>query len=103
MDTTKLIADAKARFKHQENKIYLKEKYTAKLQFAHQGGMWTASPVLISFLNAIINNSTTTVLQDNFENPIQIDVQSLLDEAIKRYNGAMQEWHCEYKELAKNR
>ena len=103
MNTTQLIADAKARFKHQENKIYLKEKYTAKLQFASQGGMWTANQGLISFLTTLANNNTTAVIQDNFENPILIEIKSLLHEALTRYDETMKEWYIEHKELIKNR
>jgi hypothetical protein len=40
MDTDQLISHARGRFDHAVAKRVLKEKYQAKMIFAHAGGMW---------------------------------------------------------------
>ena len=56
MDTKTLITEAKARFNHNSAKAQLKDKYDGKLIVAEQGGLWKASPELISTLNAFDDN-----------------------------------------------
>jgi len=51
MDTDQLIAHSRARFEHEAARRTLREKYQAKLTFAHAGGMWQAGPELLSVLN----------------------------------------------------
>ena len=53
MNTDELVAHARARFDHAAARRTLKEKYQAKLTFAHAGGMWSAGPELINILNKI--------------------------------------------------
>lgn len=100
MDTEQLIKDARARFKHQESKIYLKEKYTNSLTFAHGGGLWTATPELISFLSLA---QEQVILQDNYGNPVKVDSVQLLAQCWSKYNTAMSAWLDEYEILKKNR
>lgn len=97
MNTEKLIREAKARFKHQEAKIYLQEKYSNRLEFASQGGSWTATPELISFLTCF---SDHVVLVDNYNNPVKVSVDELLTEAKILYQSVMEEWLAEFKELS---
>ena len=52
MDTKSFIADAKARFTHNSAKDYLKEKFTAKMLIADQGGLWKADLNIINFLTS---------------------------------------------------
>ena len=47
MNTDNLIAHARARFDHAAARRVLKEKYEAKMLFAHAGGMWRAGPELL--------------------------------------------------------
>jgi hypothetical protein len=97
MDTNTLISEAKARFSHNSAKAYLKDKYTSKLIIAEQGGLWTASPALISFLSTQIDDSV--VIIDNFDNPVKVDSKLLLVKLQSTYNSVMEEWYNEYKEL----
>ena len=46
MNTDDLIAHARARFDHVAARRVLKEKYQARMLFAHGGGMWRAGPEL---------------------------------------------------------
>ena len=52
MNTDNLLAHAKARFDHVAARRVLKEKYEARMLFAHAGGMWRAGPELITLLHA---------------------------------------------------
>ena len=42
MNTEQLIETGRARFEHVAARRLLKEKYTAKMLFAYNGGMWCA-------------------------------------------------------------
>lgn len=96
MNTQKLIQDVKARFKHNESKLYLQEKYRAKLTFTAQNGMWTATPEFLAFLTAAPEQ---TVIVDNFGNPVKVDTKSLLDRSWEIYTDTMDHWHQEYSNL----
>lgn len=101
MDTKQLIKDAKARFKHNSAKAYLKDKYQSKLLFADQGGLWKATPELISFLSSTTDD--VVVILDTYENPIEVDSKQLLDRMTTTYNTAMNLWATEWNELKNNR
>lgn len=101
MDTQKLISQAKARFKHQEAKIYLQEKYFPRLSLANQGGMWQITTDFLSFLKSC--KDAELIILDSFKKPIKIKRKLLLEEAEKTYKEVMEEWYLEYTELQKNR
>lgn len=101
MNTDNLATESKAKFDHNLAKHYLKEKYTAKLIFADQGGLWKASPEFLSFLSA--HTSQQTVIIDLYENPIQVDKEKLSLKAHSIYDTVMREWHEEYNSLQSKR
>ena len=107
MDTKTLIKDAKARFSHNSAKAYFKEKYNSKLIIAEQGGLWRADAQTIAILAsfAALSNMTShmTVLIDTFDNPVQVEVTSLLESLTTLYNSVMTEWYAEWKELENKR
>lgn len=105
MDTKTLITDAKARFAHNSAKAYLKDKYSSKLTVAEQGGLWTASPALISFLSVQtpFTIDDTVIVIDNFDNPVQVDGKALLKKLQDTYNTVMNEWHAEWASLESKR
>lgn len=96
MNTQKLIQEAKARFKHHESKLYLAEKYKNMLTFAHSGGLWTATPELITFLTVSPEQIT---LKDDFGIPIRVTSKDLLEHCWKVYTQTMDEWLQEYNNL----
>lgn len=100
MDTKTLILEARARFKHQESKLYLTEKYQSQLTFASQGGMWTITPNLISFLRS---SEESIVLIDNFNTPIKVDTKSLLSECEQIYRDVTETWLKEFENLQRIR
>ena len=101
MDTKTLIAEAKARFNHNSAKAQLRDKYDGKFIVAEQGGLWKASPELIAFLNAIDDNFV--VLIDNFDNPVQVKREDLLEALKNTYQKVMLDWYKEWKELESKR
>lgn len=101
MDIENLLNEAKARFSHNSAKLYLKDKFTSKLNIAEQGGLWKASIELISFLQN--SNKEKIILIDEFENPVEIDRKLLLDKLIEVYDQVMTDWYTEWLTLEKLR
>lgn len=101
MDTKTLITEAKARFNHNSAKAQLKDKYDGKFIVAEQGGLWKASPELISTLNAFSDNFI--ILIDNFDNPVQVNREQLLTVVKDTYQKVMLEWYKEWKEVETKR
>jgi len=104
MNTDKLVAYGRGRFEHAAARRLLKEKYQAKLIFAHAGGMWRAGPELINILTASLEcGQQGLVLLDMYETPVMVDYKELLKLAQQRWQEQMTAWLIEYEELNKNR
>ena len=104
MNTDELISYSRARFDHHQARIVLKEKYQAKMTFAHAGGMWQAGPELINILTASLEHGQQgLVLHDLYETPIMVDYKELLKLAQERWQEQMNAWLVEYEELNRNR
>lgn len=97
MNTEELIRANKARFNLNYQKLQLKEKYSAKLIFADQGGLWLAGPELFTILQFFTVEEV--VLIDNYGNPVKVNKTELWDKASKIYATVMDEWYKEYEEL----
>jgi hypothetical protein len=104
MNTDELISHSRTRFDHAVAKRLLKEKYQAKLIFAHAGGMWQAGPELINILTASLEyGQQGLVLLDMYETPVIVDYKELLKLAHQRWQEQMNAWHVEYEELTNKR
>ena len=101
MDTEQLITHGRARFEHAATRRLLKEKYQAKLVFAHAGGMWRAGPELIAVLQACPDESA--VIADLYDSPIKIQVSDLLMLVQQRWQEQMWAWLAEYEESSRQR
>ena len=101
MNTDKLVAHARARFEHAAARRTLKEKYQAKLTFAHAGGMWSAGPELLAVLAAC--TGPTSVVLDLYETPIKVDVRELKLATQQRWQEQMNAWLTEHENLNRNR
>jgi hypothetical protein len=101
MNTEQLIAHARARFDHASAKRVLKEKYLAKMIFAHAGGMWVAGPELLNTLMCC--PGTESVILDQYNNPVRVITTELFNLAQQRWQEQMNAWLIEYEELAKKR
>ena len=101
MDTDALIAHARARFDHVAAKRVLKEKYQARMLFAHAGGMWKAGPELINILATVPPGDA--VLLDLYETPVQVRPEELRGLAMQRWQEQMNAWLAEHTKLSKKR
>lgn len=102
MDTDQLVAHSRARFEHAAARRVLKEKYQAKMTFAHAGGMWTAGPELLSTLNYCVMDKDV-VLLDMYETPVKVNTKELWNRAAERWQEVMNSWLTEYEQLNQKR
>jgi hypothetical protein len=102
MDTDQLISHSRARFEHEAARQTLREKYQAKLTFAHSGGMWRAGPELNCAIFTC-GRIGEVVLEDLYKNPVKIDTTELMALSQERFNEQMNAWLVEYTELNQNR
>jgi hypothetical protein len=96
-----LITHIKSRFDHEAARKVLREKYQAKMLFGWNGGMFRASPEMISFLSLYDNQRI--VIQDLYENPIEINAKELSDLMKHRLAEQMNAWLVEFNNLQKQR
>ena len=96
-----LIQNSKARFDHEANRALLKQKYKAKMIFAHLGGLWEAGPDLLSVLNCC--NTESAVILDLYENPIEVNVTTLINETHLLWQEQMNAWLIEHESSRKLR
>lgn len=101
MHSNPLVDHAKTRFDHQAARRCLQEKYQAKLIFAHAGGMFRASPELITLLS--LYRDQVIVLEDLYQTPVQITANELLTQAQQRWQEQMNAWFAEYQDLESQR
>jgi hypothetical protein len=101
MTTDTIAATVRARFDHEAAKRTLKEKYQAKLTFAHNGGLWLAGPELLATLAAC--SAHIAVILDLYDTPIQVDSREFRDQVRTHWQEQMNAWLVEYDELAKKR
>ena len=101
MDTDQFIAHGRARFEHAAAKRLLKEKYQAKMVFAHADGMWQAGPELLTLLS-VCDNSEIVIL-DLYETPVKVTVTELREMAAQRWQEQMTAWLLEHDSLSRNR
>jgi hypothetical protein len=102
MNTDELISHSRARFDHHQARIVLKEKYQAKMTFAHAGGMWRAGPELQSTIFTC-GKIGEVVLLDLYETPVKVDTTELMSLSQQRWQEQMNAWLVEYEDLNKNR
>jgi hypothetical protein len=102
MNTDALVAHARARFDHAAARRVLKEKYEARMVFAHAGGMWRAGPNLLTTLLACAQDQDVVIL-DLYEIPVKITVTDLFALAHERWQEQMNAWNVECQELNKKR
>ena len=101
MDTKDLIAHSRSRFDHNAAKRTLKEKYQGKLVFGWNGGMFKATPEMITFLS--LYNEVRVVILDLYETPIEVNAKELCNIMKAKLHEQMNAWLVEYQDLNKNR
>jgi hypothetical protein len=101
MNTEQLLTTSRARFEHVAARRVLKEKYQAKMLFAHAGGMFKSTPEMITFLS--LYPAQEIVLLDLYDNPVKVNADYLRDEMQKRWYEQMNAWLIDgYTDLTNN-
>jgi len=98
---SELIKKIKSRFDHEAARKVLKEKYQARMVFGWNGGMFRASPEMISFLS--LYDDQRIVIQDLYENPVEVNAQELCRLMQSRLQEQMTAWLIEWDQLQKQR
>lgn len=91
----------RARFDHQQSRRVLREKYQARMLFAHAGGLWCAGPALLTTLACCPDGMI--VLQDEYQNPVQVRRDELRDLALSRWQENMNAWLVEWQQQSRAR
>lgn len=102
MDNNELYEHGRARFEHAAQRRLLKEKYQAKMLFAHAGGMWQAGPELLALLGSLPVKDSV-VLLDLYDTPIQINPGELHNLAFERWQEQLNAWLTEFDQIASQR
>jgi hypothetical protein len=101
MNTDELVAHGRSRFEHAAARRTLKEKYQAKLTFGWNGGMFKATPEMVTFLS--LYGDERIVILDLYETPVEVNAKELCELMKPRLQEQMNAWLVEYEELNKNR
>lgn len=102
MNTEDLIAHARARFDHVAARRVLREKYSARMLLAYQGGMFRAGPELLTLLHACPVEDNVVIL-DLYENPVQVNPGELQRLAHDRWQEQMNAWLVEHDQISQQR
>ena len=85
-------------------KRILKEKYQEDLIFYHAGSKFTVDTQLINFVSHMVDsNQDTLILIDDNDTPIEVSLNTFLDDIKNVYFTASNRYHTEYNKLIKNR
>lgn len=101
MNTDQLVSHSRARFEHAAARRLLKEKYQGKMTFAWNGGMFKATPEMITFLS--LYGDEPIVVQDLYENPVEVNAKQICEFMKERLQEQMNAWLVEFQESNKNR
>ena len=101
MEITDIKELAERRFDHAQYRLRLREQIQTQLIVTHNGGMFKATPELISFLSNWAGSEV--FLEDIHGNPIKCDKPELLIQLVEAYQFAMNAWHQEFEASKKIR
>jgi hypothetical protein len=101
MDTDALIAHSRTRLDHAAAKRLLKEKYQAKLCFGYNGGMWRATPEMITFLS--LYGDQEVIVPDLYENPTRFNARVMRELMQARWQEQMTAWLIELEQIQQQR
>jgi hypothetical protein len=98
---TDIVTQVRLATDYQNNKKLLNEKIKNELHVTHAGGMFLATPELISFLSVWPDEEV--YLEDVFHNPIRVVRTNLLNTCISHYRAVMNGWHIQHEEIKRIR
>lgn len=93
MNPNQLKDLADAQFERVAYTKTLKESIYARLNIAHNGGLFFITPPLIAFLSSMPGDQL--VIEDVYSNPVKVKRQQLLEQAKSQYTEVMDEWFDE--------
>lgn len=97
----KLKAQAEAKFEQTVTLKTLEERIEQNLLVAHNGGLFKATPELMSFLATWPDE--VVYLKDEYQRPVELNTQEILHKLQQVYRSVMNEWHLEYSKLVRVR
>ena len=82
----------------------LKSKTQTRLILSTNGGTFTVSQELITFVKVLIDDKhTDAVLLDIYNHPIAVDLQNFYSEIMSRYFEVTNDYYVEYEKIRKAR
>lgn len=103
MEITDIKELAERRFDHAQYRIRLREQIQTQLIVTHNGGMFKATPELISFVSLWDPRNPDLFLEDIHGNPIRCNRETLKRDLEEAYQYAMNAWHQEFEASKKIR
>jgi hypothetical protein len=85
----------------QINKKLIREAIKTNLHFTYNGGMFLATPELLSFVATWPDEEL--FLADVYENPVKVNRTEFYDLARQHYQVQMNAWHQQYQEITRVR
>lgn len=101
MDIDKLIEHSRARFDHAAARRVIKEKYQSRMLFGYNGGMWRATPEMITFLS--LYGDQTVIVPDLYDTPIQFVASQLREIMQAKWQEQMNAWFIEHQQINQQR
>jgi hypothetical protein len=101
MDAENLKSLADSKFKHALFRKNLRERIESQLSIAHNGGLFKASPELISVLHCWTDDEL--VIEDLYNNPVKCNRSQLLTALKEAYQFALNAWHVDFENSKKIR
>lgn len=85
---------------HNERKAQLHTVFEESLFFAHQTGIFKASPALIEFVRFYSAQREEVLVVDHRNTPVKLeDPQGFIEQALEVYHAAANRYHASYQEL----
>lgn len=104
MSSVRLEKIANSNFDFKASKLRLLERIDSQLVFTHNGGLFKATPTLLSLLDVYINAGyDTIIILDEYQNPISVAVLDCKHEAMESHQYAMNAYQQEFNDLKKVR
>jgi len=104
MSTEQLQQLAETKFDIKVAKLNLLERVNSQLTFTHADGQFKADEHFLCLLDVYANAGyETIVILDEYQNPIEINVQEIKHKAIESHQYALNAYKKEYDELKRVR
>lgn len=97
MSIQNLVDQIRQSTDYQKNRQLLREQMHNDLLFAHNSGLFKATPELIAFLSAW--DTDTIYIEDQYGNPIECNRLALLDLCKEKNQRVMNRWHVLHEQL----